>query len=268
MTFGYSPVMLEKLLDEALVVALRRSASRLSWEDIHRAKMVTELGLTQPAAMVDNERWAVATHEAGHATVAWLVAPERDLEVLSIIKRSTSLGLLAHSETEERFTQTRSELQHFIAIAMGGLVAEELFLGDTTSGVAADLRAATSIAAQMVGSLGMAGSLTSFEAVEGPMKGNLVARVLADESAARKVETILASARDEVRELIGGHRFLVTALRDALLERDELIGAEIADVLVAAEAAHATVDLRDAGPAVGDGDAGAAAYDGDGVAAD
>ncbi len=247
LTFGYSPVMLEKLLDEALVWALRRGGVALGWEDIQRAKMTTELGVVQPAALVESERRTVAVHEAGHATVAWLVAPERRLEVLSIIKRSSSLGLLAHSEMEERWTRTRSEMDNLLRIAMGGMVAEELFLGETSSGVAGDLKAATQTAAQMVGSLGMAGTLVSLEAVDGPGRGNLVAKVLADDKGVAAVERILEGARGEVRVLLAERRYLVAALRDALVERDELIGTEIGDVLTTAELAHgaATFDLRD-----------------------
>jgi cell division protease FtsH len=246
-TFGYSPVMLERLLDEGLVWAIRRGADALSWEDVQRAKMTTELGLTQPAALVEAERRTVATHEAGHATVAWLVAPTRTLEVLSIVKRRSSLGLLAHSDAEERWTRTRSEIEAGIRIAMGGLVAEQLFFGETTSGVAGDLQSATQAAAAMVGSFGMAGSLVSLDALDGPGRGNLVAKVLADDAAAAAVGAILERARDDVTDLLAAHRPLVAALRDALLERDELIGAEIGDVLAAAEAsvAAATLDLRD-----------------------
>ncbi len=104
-TYGYSPVMLEHLLDEALIWALRRGADRLNWGDIQKAKMGTELGLAQPVEYAERERRTIATHEAGHATVAWLMAPGRTLEVLSIIKRKSSLGLLAHSDSEERFTR-------------------------------------------------------------------------------------------------------------------------------------------------------------------
>jgi cell division protease FtsH len=246
MTFGYSPVMLERLLDEALVWALRRGARALGWEDIQRAKMTTELGVAQPAALVDRERRTVATHEAGHATVAWLVAPERNLEVLSIIKRRSALGLLAHSETEERWTATQSEIENLIRIAFGGMVAEELFFGETTSGVAGDLQAATEAAAQMVGSWGMAGRLVSLDAVQGPGRGNVVAKVLADEAGTAAVESILERARDDVRRLLAERSYLVAALRDALLERDELLGHEIGDVLAAAEVTAAEVDLREA----------------------
>src|SRR4029077_19319035 len=117
MTFGYSPVMIEHLFDEALVWALRRGADRLSWADVQAAKMTEEIGLAQPVEYTEAERRTIATHEAGHATVAWLVGKGRRLEVLSIVKRREALGLLAHSETEERFTKTRSELVALVQIA-------------------------------------------------------------------------------------------------------------------------------------------------------
>ena len=250
-TMGYSPVMIEHLLDEALVWALRRGSERLSWEDLQRAKMTAELGLAQPFAYAERERVTIATHEAGHAVSAWLVSPDRKLEVLSIIKRSVALGLLAHSEAEERFTRTKAEMESLIRIAMGGLVAEELFFGDTSSGVAGDLVAATETAAQMVGSFGMAGSLVSLEAARGGAGINIVSKVLSDEQSREQLDRILDAAREDVRKLLAERSYLVEALRDALLQREELIGVEITDVLQAAEAQHATtvVDLRDAGPA-------------------
>jgi ATP-dependent Zn protease len=249
-TMGYSPVMIENLLDEALVWALRRGSEQLGWEDLQRAKMTVELGVAQPYAYVERERIAIATHEAGHAVTAWLVAPDRKLEVLSIVKRSVALGLLAHSETEERFTRTKSEVEALIRIAMGGLVAEETFFGDTGTGVAGDLLAATETAAAMIGSFGMAGSLISIDAAHTGAV-NLVAKVLSDEVSRQRLDDILDRARSDVRELIGDHRYLVEALRDALLDRKELIGYEITDVLEHAAAVHAdrVVDLRETDPA-------------------
>jgi cell division protease FtsH len=228
MTFGYSPVMIEHLFDEALVWALRRGAERLSWPDVQRAKMTEEIGLAQPVEYTEGERRTIATHEAGHATVAWLVGRSRKLEVLSIIKRKDALGLLAHSDREERYTKTRSEIDELIKIAMGGMVAEELFLGETSSGVAGDLQAATTAAAQMVGSLGMAGALFSHEAVQTPGL-NLTGKVSATEEGLARIEAILGAARDEVRTMLSEHRPVIERLRDALLERDELIGDEILD---------------------------------------
>jgi len=230
MTAGYSPVMIEHLLDEALVWALRRGANRLSWHDVQQAKMTEEIGLAQPVEYTEAERRSIATHEAGHATVAWLVGKSRKLEVLTIVKRKDALGLLSHSETEERFTMSKSELRAMIDIAFGGMVAEELFFGESSTGVSSDLQAATVNACQMVGLLGMGNSLISVGAIE-HAGGGLVGKVLSDEASRAEVEALLADSKQSVTRMLDDHRHVVEALRDALLVRAELIGEEILEVI-------------------------------------
>jgi ATP-dependent Zn protease len=231
LTSGYTPVMIEHLFDEALVWAIRRGAERLSWVDVQKAKMTEEIGLAQPVEYSEAERRTIATHESGHATVAWLVGTGRKLEVLSIVKRRQALGLLAHSEKEERFTQTRSELEALIDISLGGMVAEEIFFGETSSGVASDLQAATNAACQMVGAFGMGDSLVSLAAVDAPTAGNVVAKVLSSDRERHQVDEMLEGAKARVRTMLEDHRHVVEALRDALLERDELVGKDILDVI-------------------------------------
>ena len=128
----------------------------------------------------------------------------RRLEVLSIIKRRGSLGLLAHGDEEERFTRTRTEIESGIAIALGGLAAEELVHRGVRDRSRERPDVATQLAAQMVGSFGMAGSLISFDAVShGPIGGaNLVAKVLADEEGKQSVEDILATQKERVLEVL------------------------------------------------------------------
>jgi ATP-dependent Zn protease len=237
MTSGYSPVMIEHVLDEALVFALRRGAERLSWADIQRAKMTEEIGLAQPVEYTESERRTIATHEAGHAVVAWLVGKGRKLEVLSIIKRKEALGMLAHSDAEERFLKSESELHSLVQIAFGGMVAEELFFGEITSGPSSDLKAATRYAAMMVGSLGMAGSLFSYEALETP-HANIVAKVAATEDGKTKIEELLEANRAQVRRMLKDNRNIVEGLRDELLERQELIGDEITEAILRATSDH------------------------------
>jgi ATP-dependent Zn protease len=192
-----------------------------------------EVGLGQPFAYTDHERRLIATHEAGHTAIAWLVAPQRRLEVLSIIKRRESLGLLAHGDREDVFTRSRAEMKALIQIAMGGQTAEELFFGDISTGPAGDLAYATNIAAQMVGAAGMAGSLVSYAAVQSHALSdtNLVGRVLGDGAGRQAVEDLLTEQKALVVSLMQDNMHLVEALRDALLERDELIGSEIVEVL-------------------------------------
>ena len=86
-TQEYSPAMLERLLDDALIQALRDGRRSMRWSDVEEARLVLEVGLGQPVAYTAHEKRLIATHEAGHATIAWLVAPQRRLEVLTIVKR-------------------------------------------------------------------------------------------------------------------------------------------------------------------------------------
>jgi ATP-dependent Zn protease len=248
-TQGYSPAMLEGLLDEALVQAVREARPRMLWRDVEHARLLTEVGLGQPVAYTEHEKRLIATHEAGHATIAWLVAPQRRLEILTIIKRRESLGLLAHGDRDEVYTRSRSEMTGLIAIAMGGQCAEELFFGDVSTGPAGDLLYATNVAAQMVGAAGMTDTLVSLAAVQnsGLTDTNIVGRVLGDSEGRRRVEELLQRQKVTVRGLMESNQHLVTALRDALLDRHELIGREITDVLESARAAGPVgpvIDLR------------------------
>ncbi|HEY7660217.1 MAG TPA: ATPase, partial [Actinomycetota bacterium] len=230
-TFGYTPVMIEHLFDEALLVALRNGRKQMNVEDVYEAKLTDELGFKQPVTYTESDRVSVATHEAGHATVAYFVGKGRRLEVLSIIKRRQALGLLAHGDEEERFTRTRTEIEANVAIALGGLVAEEVFFRESGTGPASDLQHATTLTAQMVGSFGMAGSLISFDAIaEGPIGSkNLVGKVLSDPEGKARVEEILTEQKERVTKLLEENRDVVVALRDALIARDELVGDEIID---------------------------------------
>jgi cell division protease FtsH len=235
-TLGYTPVMVEHLFDEALLVALKKGRDAMELADVYEAKLAEEVGLAQPVLYTDGERRAIATHEAGHATVAYFVGTTRRLEVLSIIKRRQSLGLLAHADLEERFTKSRSELDASLAIALAGMAAEEEFIGESGTGPASDLSAATEVAAAMVGALGMAGSLISYEAVnDGPVSmTNLVGKVLGDGDGKRRVEELLDQQKERAREVLRDNRDVVEALRDSLMARDELGGEEITNVIVEA----------------------------------
>ncbi|HEX5018537.1 MAG TPA: AAA family ATPase [Actinomycetes bacterium] len=232
-TQGYTPVMIEHLLDEALVNAVRRGASAMTWKDVERARLVEEVGMGQPVAYTDHERRLISTHEAGHATTAFLVAPDRRLEVLSIIKRRSALGMLAHGDAEEVYTRSRQEMLGLIQIALGGQCAEEIFFGDVSTGPGGDLLYATNVAAEMVGSCGMLDSLISFAAVQNSAfnDSNIVGRVLADDAGRAAVEDLLQEQKVIVRSLLEQNAHLVEALRDALLDKEELIGREITDVL-------------------------------------
>ncbi len=244
-TIGYSPASIERLFDEALLFALRDKRDALSVIDLRRARLDVEIGLAEPTEYTAEERESIAVHESGHAVVAYLAGKGRKMNLLSIIKRKDALGLLAHTETEERYTKRRSETLALMQIALGGMVAEELFYGESGTGPAGDLTTATNIAVEMIGSLGMGASLISFRAVDsGIVGGNLVAAVLADTKARDAVDSLLNEQKAVVTTLLRDNRHLIEALRNALLDRDELAEREILEVLDSArDRDGATIDL-------------------------
>ncbi|MGN6474563.1 MAG: AAA family ATPase [Mycobacteriales bacterium] len=238
LTHGYTPVRIEQLLDEALVAAVRRGDRRMGWHDVAAARLVLEVGLGQPVGYTAHEKKLIATHEAGHATAAYLVAPNRRLEILSIIKRREALGMLAHGDADEVYTRSRAEMIALIQIALAGQCAEEMFFGDVSTGPSGDLLYATNVAAQMVGAAGMTGTLISFAAVQGSALSdtNIVGRVLADNDGRARVEELLQEQKAAIKARLEANPHLIEALRDALLDREELVGREIVDVLETAAA--------------------------------
>jgi len=220
---GYTPVRIERLLDEALIIALRHGRRLMSHDDIVEAQLVTEVGLSHEVGYHPEERNRVAIHEAGHALTAALFG--RDIRVASILRRGSALGLVSHGDAEERHLRTGSEARDLIAIALAGRAAEMQEFDEASSGIASDLVAATTIAAQLVGQLGGGDSLISLEAAA--MPGNLVTKVLADDASRRKVDSILDGAADRAACIVLEHREALLSLAGALLERDELTGSEV-----------------------------------------
>jgi cell division protease FtsH len=119
-----------------------------------------------------------------------------------------------------------------LQISMGGLVAEEHWFDHVSTGPAGDLAAATTIGAQMIGACGMGDSLISVAAAgDGVISGGLIDKVLGDKAARAELDALLLASRDAARQIVAEHGNVVESLRDALLERDELVGQDIIDVI-------------------------------------
>jgi cell division protease FtsH len=232
-TSGYSPVMLERMLDEALVCALQRGKQVMGWEDVRQAQLIAELGLARDGEYTATERWRVAVHEMGHAIIAMLLG--QDVGVISVLKRGGALGVTTFVDPEERNLHTKADLENRIAICLGGLVAEEIECGSMSSGASSDLAAATSMACMMIGALGMGSSLISVDASASAVTGNLVAKVLSDEKCRTEVDAMLTAAKARVHELLGPRREALRRAASALDAEDEIDGIRLAKIVTPAE---------------------------------
>ena len=228
-TVGYSPARIRNIINEALIFALQDGRDSLNWEDIWAAKLTDEIGLKQPVEYDEEEKAKIATHEAGHAVASWyLEREELQMQVISIVKRESTLGLVSYQEKEERYVRTRSDVMARIKTALAAGAAEKIWFGETTTGVSEDLRQATWAAATMVGLFGMGKELYSFGTIPNELVGgSSVGALLRDEEVREQANEILGEARSEVEGLLREKSAIVEGVRDALLEREEIVGEEI-----------------------------------------
>ena len=229
MTVTYSPAMIQNVVNEALIFALQDGRDALRWDDLWQAKLTEEIGLKQPVKYSPREKEMVATHEAAHAVASYsLERGELQIQVITIQKRESALGLVSTQEIEEMFLRTQKQLLARIQVSLAGLVAEEIFFGQSTSGPSSDLVNATRTGAAYVGLFGMGKSLVSVGAMAPTaLDGDPIRAVLSDGERRKEIDAILDDCRNRVRALLLQKRHVVEGIRDALLEREELIGDEI-----------------------------------------
>ncbi|TAL80543.1 MAG: ATP-dependent metallopeptidase FtsH/Yme1/Tma family protein [Beijerinckiaceae bacterium] len=159
LTMGFTGADLANLANEAAVIATRRHADAVTYDDLVAAIERIVAGIEKKSRVLSRaERQRVAYHEMGHALVAASLPDVDAVQKVSIIPRGVgALGYTIQRPTEDRFVLSTTELRHRIAVLMGGRAAEALaFGGDVSTGAADDLERATEIASEMVTRYGMA----------------------------------------------------------------------------------------------------------------
>jgi len=232
MTIGYSPAQIKNVVNEALLFALQDGRDALRWDDLWQAKLSEEIGLKQPVEYTPREKEMVAIHEGAHAVAAYaLRREEQQIQVITIQKRESALGLVSRQNLEETYLSTQKQILADIQISLAGYVAESIWFGQVTSGPSSDLQAATLRAAVYIGMYGMGRSLIS-ASLDADQLEDAIGATLGDRERRKEVDAVLNECRESVRNLLLQKRHVVEGVRDALLEREELVGDEI-EVLMA-----------------------------------
>ncbi len=157
-TTGFSGADLANLCNEAALVAARRSHGSVERGDFEEALDKIVLGEARPHLQEESERRLVAYHESGHALVAWFTPEADPVHKVTIIPHGRALGVTAQLPSEERHNYSRTYLLARLAVMLGGRTAEEIVIGDITTGAENDLLEATRLARRMIARWGM-GSL-------------------------------------------------------------------------------------------------------------
>lgn len=150
-------------VNEALITAIRDGREVIEWRDVLKAKQLKELGPPEDVEYIERERHAVAVHEACHAVIAYRSRRHLEIDLATIEKGGSYLGMVANIPPEDQFTHWRSEFQSDIHVSLASLAGERMFFeGDSSSGVHGDLESATNIASYMEGYWGMGSTISSY----------------------------------------------------------------------------------------------------------
>jgi ATP-dependent metalloprotease FtsH len=234
-TPGFSGADLSNLVNEAALNAARYNKKVVTMSDFEFAKDKVLMGPERRSMVIpEKERRVTAFHEAGHALVG-LKIPEADpLHKVTIIPRGRALGLTQYLPEQDILGRTKEELLAMIALSMGGRIAEDMFIGNITTGAANDIEKATELARKMVCEYGMSdlGPLAFGKKEEQIFLGREIAqhRDYSEHTAIRideEVQRIVSEQYKRAREIISENKDVMVKLAEALLEHETLDSVQI-----------------------------------------
>src|SRR5262245_8193037 len=240
-TAGFAGADLANLVNEAALLAARRDKSHVDMRDFDEAIDRLIAGLEKKRVMSTKEREIVAYHESGHAIVASSLPGTDPVHKISIVARGFgALGYTMQLPLEDRYLMTRTDLLSQLAVLLGGRTAEEIALGEISTGAHNDLQRATDIARAMVTEFGMSDELGAinydgnkrarFLDIPMPQERGLYAEVTAEKIDA-EIRRIVTHAHQQAREILTSRRDLLERVTRRLLEVEVMEGDELRRLL-------------------------------------
>ena len=244
-TSGFAGADLANLVNEAALLAARAMRKRVEQQDLGEAIERVVAGLEKKSRVLqDDEKKVVAYHEVGHAIVGHLMPGGSKVAKISIVPRGMSaLGYTLQLPTEERFLNSKEELQGQIATLLGGRSAEEIVFGKITTGAANDLQRATDLAEQMVGTYGMSDTLgpLAYDKQGGGQflgRGNNPRRSVSDATAQaidKEVRGLVDKAHDDALAILRQNMALLESIAQQILEKEVIEGDDLRQMLDASQ---------------------------------
>jgi len=238
-TPGFSGADLANMVNEAALAAARHNRKAVHMHDFEVAKDKVMMGAERKSMfLTDEEKKVTAYHEAGHALVAAMRDHADPLHKVTIIPRGMALGLTMQLPLEDKYTVTKNYLETQLAILMGGRCAEEIFLGQMTTGAGNDIERATELARKMVCEYGMSrmGPMTYGKKEEQIFLGRDLGnqRDFSDQTAKQVDETVrefVDNAYKAAHEILDTNQAAMHRMAAALLERETLDANELKMVI-------------------------------------
>ena len=238
-TPGLSGAELANLLNEAALLAARRGKKKVEMIDVDDAREKVQFGRERRRLMDDEEKKLTAYHEAGHALVqAVLDDGHLPVHKVTIIPRGRSLGSTMFIPKKDVLTHAKKRMLSQIAMGLGGRIAEELVMGDISSGAAGDIKQITKIARHMVCDWGMSplGPIAYGDPHDTVFLGREITRneSLSEETARRideEIHRIIDTEHKRATQIISDHRAALDKIAAALLEFETIDGKHVSEIL-------------------------------------
>ncbi|MBP3654575.1 MAG: ATP-dependent zinc metalloprotease FtsH [Oscillospiraceae bacterium] len=236
-TPGFTGADLENLLNEAALLAVRRKRKFIMQEDIDEAILKVEMGPEKKSHVItDKERRLTAYHEAGHAIAGRYLKNTDPVHYITIIPRGGAGGFTLFRPDEDRSYTSKQEMLDNIVMALGGRVAEQLFLDDISTGASGDIHHATDIARKMITVYGMSERLGPI-CYDSSDQNVFIGRSLgqtksySEETAAvidEEVKKIFDESYARCMEILKEHEAELRMVADYLLVHESMEGADFA----------------------------------------
>ena len=229
-TPGFSGADIANVCNEAALIGARKGKSFVQKEDFMNAVDRIVGGLEKRSCiMTEEERKSIATHEAGHATLSWLLEHANPLVKVTIVPRGKALGA-AWYLPEERQITTKEQLQDEMCATLGGRAAEELFLGKISTGAANDLERVTKQAYAMVVYFGMSKRLPNLNYYDSTGQDWGFTKPYSEDTAKlidSEVQQIIDEQYERAKEILSKHSDGHHQLAQVLLEREVIYSEDV-----------------------------------------
>jgi cell division protease FtsH len=240
-TAGFAGADLANLVNEAALLAARQDKTAVEMKDFESAIDRLIAGLEKKRVMSVKEREIVAYHESGHAIVASSLPGLDPVHKISIVQRGFgALGYTMQLPLEDRYLMQRRDLESQLAVLLGGRTAEEIALGEISTGAQNDLQRATDIARAMVTEFGMSDALGAvnydgnkrnrFLDIPMPVERGLYAEETAEKIDA-EIKRIVTDAHNKARQILSNSRDKLETVTRRLLEVEVMEGEELRRLL-------------------------------------
>ena len=238
-TAGYVGADLENILNESALIAAKKDAKEITMKDIEDAMIKVTMGPEKKTRVIsDKERKLLAFHEAGHAVVSKFLPTQDKVHQISIVPRGMAGGYTMYKPTEDKSFMSKTEMEENIVSLLGGRVAEQLVIGDISTGASNDIERATKIARAMCTKYGMSDKLGAIMYGNGQEEIFLGRDITSGRDYSettsseidKEVKTIIDKAYRQATQILTMNMDKLTAVANILIEKEKIDGEEFDEI--------------------------------------